>query len=262
MAEISDTELAELKKKAHAFDSEQGRLQKAQQELDAERARRAEAQQELDAERAQRAEAEKRLAALQQTSTQLDPQAEQIFGADGVTVLQGMLAPVLGKLDTIGKRFDEQANADAQAKLERAYWRQLDEKLSGNNLQGFASRLRDGDLAAAWSKFLEARPSVKRGQAEADVETVSDAVYSFIQQNKELVAGGGYSPSAVPGFTPTVRCEYTDADYMRDKAVLKRQLDNLAITEEEFDKQTDALYGRWIAAQEKAEQAATAYGLV
>lgn len=248
MAEISDTELAELKKKAHAFDSEQGRLQKAQQEL--------------DAERAQRAEAEKQLAALQQTSTQLDPQAEQIFGADGVNVLKNMLAPVLGKLDTIGKRFDEQANADAQAKLERAYWRQLDEKLSGNNLQGFASRLRDGDLAAAWSKFLEARPSVKRGQAEADVETVSDAVYSFIQQNKELVAGGGYSPSAVPGFTPTVRCEYTDADYMRDKAVLKRQLDNLAITEEEFDKQTDALYGRWIAAQEKAEQAATAYGLV
>ena len=248
MAEISDTELAELKKKAHAFDSEQGRLQKAQQEL--------------DAERAQRAEAEKQLAALQQTSTQLDPQAEQIFGADGVNVLKNMLAPVLGKLDTIGKRFDEQANADAQAKLERAYWRQLDEKLSGNNLQGFASRLRDGDLAAAWSKFLEARPSVKRGQAEADVETVSDAVYSFIQQNKELVAGGGYSPSAVPGSIPTVRCDYTDADYMRDKAVLKRQLDNLAITEEEFNKQTDALYGRWIAAQEKAEQAATAYGLV
>ena len=248
MAEISDTELAELKKKAHAFDSEQGRLQKAQQEL--------------DAERAQRAEAEKRLAALQQTSMQLDPQAEQIFGVDGVTALQSMLAPVLGKLDTIGKRFDEQATADAQAKLERAYWGQLDEKLSGNNLQGFASRLRDGDLAAAWSKFLEARPSVKRGQAEADVETVSDAVYSFIQQNKELVAGGGYSPSAVSGSIPTVRCDYTDADYMRDKAVLKRQLDNLAITEAEFDKQTDALYGRWIAAQEKAEQAATAYGLV
>ena len=248
MAEISDTELAELKKKAHAFDSEQGRLQKAQQEL--------------DAERAQRAEAEKRLAALQQTSMQLDPQAEQIFGVDGVSALKSMLAPVLGKLDTIGKRFDEQANADAQAKLERAYWGQLDEKLSGNNLQGFASRLRDGDLAAAWSKFLEARPSVKRGQAEADVETVSDAVYSFIQQNKELVAGGGYSPSAVSGSIPAVRCEYTDADYMRDKAVLKRQLDNLAITEAEFDKQTDALYDRWIAAQEKAEQAATAYGLV
>jgi len=248
MAEISDTELAELKKKAHAFDSEQGRLQKTQQEL--------------DAERAQRAEAEKQLAALQQTSTQLDPQAEQIFGVDGVSALKNMFAPVLGKLDTIGKRFDEQANADAQAKLERAYWGQLDEKLSGNNLQGFASRLRDGDLAAAWSKFLEARPSVKRGQAEADVETVSDAVYSFIQQNKELVAGGGYSPSAVSGSTPTVRCDYTDADYMRDKAVLKRQLDNLAITETEFNKQTDALYGRYVAAQEKAEQAATAYGLV
>ena len=248
MAEISDIELAELKKKAHAFDSDQGRLQKTQQEL--------------DAERAQRAEAEKRLAALQQTPTQLDPQAEQIFGVDGVTALKSMFAPVLGKLDTIGKRIDEQANADAQAKLARAYWGQLDEKLSGNNLPGFVSRLRDGDLAAAWSKFLEARPSVKRGQMEADVETVSDAVYSFIQQNKELVAGGGYSPSAVPGSTPAVRCDYTDADYMRDKAVLKRQLDNLAITEAEFNKQTDALYGRYVAAQEKAEQAATAYGLV
>lgn len=248
MAEISDTELAELKKKAHAFDSEQGRLQKTQAEL--------------ETERSNRAELERRLAAQPQNPTQLDPQAEQIFGVDGVSALKSMLAPVLGKLDTIGKRFDEQANADEQAKLARKYWTELDEKLSGNNLMGFASRLRDGDLAAAWSKFLEARPSVKRGQAEADVETVSDAVYSFIQQNKELVAGGGYSPSAVPGSTPAVRCDYTDADYMRDKAVLKRQLDNLAITEAEFNKQTDALYGRYVAAQEKAEQTATAYGLV
>ena len=248
MAEISDTELAELKKKAHAFDSEQGRLQKTQQEL--------------ETERLNRAELERRLAAQPQNPTQLDPQAEQIFGVDGVSVLKSMLAPVLGKLDTIGKRFDEQANADEQAKLARKYWTELDEKLSANNLTGFTSRLRDGDLAAAWSKFLEARPSVKRGQAEADVETVSDAVYSFIQQNKELVAGGGYSPSAVSGSIPAVKCDYTDADYMRDKAVLKRQLDNLAITEAEFNKQTDALYGRYVAAQEKAEQTATAYGLV
>ena len=153
-------------------------------------------------------------------------------------------------------------SSTSSAALERAYWGQLDEKLSGNNLPGFVSRLRDGDLAAAWSKFLEARPSVKRGQMEADVETVSDAVYSFIQQNKELVAGGGYSPSAVSGSIPAVRCEYTDADYKRDKAVLKRQLDNLAITETEFNKQADALYDRWKAAQDKAEQAATAYGLV
>lgn len=248
MAEISDTELAELKKKAHAFDSEQGRLQKTQAEL--------------ETERLNRAELERRLAAQQVGPTSLDPQAEQIFGVDGVSALKSMLAPVLGKLDTIGKRFDEQANADAQVKQERVYWGQLDEKLSGNNLPGFASRLRDGDLAAAWSKFLEARPSVKRGQAEADVETVSDAVYSFIQQNKELVAGGGYSPSAVPGSTPAVKCEYTDADYMRDKSVLKRQLDNLAITEKEFNEKTDALYARYVAAQEKAEQAATAYGFV
>jgi len=251
MAEISDTELAELKKKAHAFDSEQGRLQKTQQEL--------------ETERLNRAELERRLAAGQQTLPAFDTKALEIFGEEGVSYLQNMLKPLeqIGqKIDTIGKKFEERDTAEMQVKAARAYWGKLDDKLSGNNLPGFVSRLRDGDLAAAWSKFLEARPSVKRGQAEADVETVSDAVYSFIQQNKELVAGGGYSPSAVAGSTPAVRCEYTDADYMRDKGVLKRQLDNLAITEEEFNKQTDALYGRYVAAQEKAEQAATAYGLV
>lgn len=246
MAEISDSELAELRKKAHAFDSEQGRLQKTQQEL--------------DAERAQRAEAEKRLAAAQQHST-LDPRAAEIFGADGVTVLQSMLAPVLGKLDTIGKRFDEQANADAQAKAARTYWGQLDEKLSGDNLPGFASRLRDGDLASAWSKFLEARPSVRRAQIESDIESVSDAIKSFMYQNKELVAGGGYSPNATPGFSPAVRCDYTDADYARDKAVLQGQLDNCAITEEAFSVGVRGLYARYMAAQQKAEQAATQYGL-
>ena len=36
---------------------------------------------------------------------------DRIFGVDGVSALKSMLAPVLGKLDTIGKRFDEQANA-------------------------------------------------------------------------------------------------------------------------------------------------------
>jgi len=103
---------------------------------------------------------------------------------------------------------------------------------------------------------------VRRAQSEGDVETISDMVNIFILQNKELVAGGGYSPQSVPGFSSPVKCDYTDADYMRDKAVLKRQLDNLAITEKEFNEKADALYGRWVAAQEKAEQAATAYGLV
>jgi len=244
--EISDQELADLKKKAHAYDSEQGRLQKTQTEL--------------DTERTARTELEKRLAA-HQLATQLDPRAAEIFGADGVTALQSMLAPVLGKLDTIGRRFDEQANADAQTRTARAYWGSLDEKLSGDNLPGFASRLRDGDLASAWEKFLAARPSVKRGQAEADIETVSDAVYSFINQNKELVAGGGYSPNATPGFAPAVKSDYSDADYSRDMQVLERQRDNVAITEADFKVKSDGLYARWVAAQQKAEQSAAAYGL-
>lgn len=246
--QLTDLEIAELQKKAHAYDSDEGRLQKTQQEL---------AQ-----ERAQRAELEQRLAAAEQAATGLDPKATEIFGQDGVEALQNMLAPVLGKLDTIGKRFDEQASADNQARAAQAYWGQLDEKLSGENLPGFASRLRDGDLSSAWSKFLEARPSVRRAQNEADIESVSDAIKSFMYQNKELVAGGGYSPQSIPGYSPMVKCEYSDADYMRDKGVLQRQMENCAISEKEFGEKTAVLYDRWVAAQEKAEQAAAAFGLV
>jgi len=248
MAELSDLELAELRKKAHAYDSEQGRLQKAQAEL--------------EAERAQRAELEKRLAAIQATPTALDPKALEIFGQDGVEHLNNMLSPVLSKLDMIGKKIEERDTAEAQARAAKTFQEALDAKLSGNNLPGFVHRLYSGDLSSVWSKFAEEHPAVRRAQSEGDVETISDMVNIFILQNKELVAGGGYSPQSVPGFSSPVKCDYTDADYMRDKAVLKRQLDNLAITEKEFNEKADALYGRWVAAQEKAEQAATAYGLV
>jgi len=248
MAELSDLELAELRKKAHAYDSEQGRLQKAQAEL--------------EAERAQRAELEKRLAATQATPTALDPKALEIFGQDGVEHLNNMLSPVLSKLDMIGKKIEERDTAEAQARAAKTFQEALDAKLSGNNLPGFVHRLYSGDLSSVWSKFAEEHPAVRRAQSEGDVETISDMVNIFILQNKELVAGGGYSPQSVPGFSSPVKCDYTDADYMRDKAVLKRQLDNLAITEKEFNEKADALYGRWVAAQEKAEQAATAYGLV
>ena len=248
MAELSDLELAELRKKAHAYDSEQGRLQKAQAEL--------------EAERAQRAELEERLAANQATPTALDPKALEIFGQDGVEHLNNMLSPVLSKLDMIGKKIEERDTAEAQARAAKTFQEALDAKLSENNLPGFVSRLYNGDLSSVWSKFAEEHPAVRRAQSEGDVETISDMVNIFILQNKELVAGGGYSPQSVPGFSSPVKCDYTDADYMRDKAVLQRQLDNLAITEKEFNEKADALYGRWVAAQEKAEQAATAYGLV
>jgi hypothetical protein len=249
MAELSDLELAELRKKAHAYDSEQGRLQKTQAEL--------------EAERAQRAELEKRLAAANQaTPTALDPKALEIFGQDGVEHLNNMLSPVLSKLDMIGKKFEERDTVEAQARAAKTYQEALDAKLSGNNLPGFVYRLYSGDLSSVWSKFAEEHPAVRRAQSEGDVETISDMVNIFILQNKELVAGGGYSPQSVPGFSSPVKCDYTDADYVRDKKILQRQLDDTAITEKEFNEKADALYGRWVAAQEKAEQTATAYGLV
>ena len=247
MAELSDLELAELRKKAHAYDSEQGRLQKTQTEL--------------DAERAARAELERRLAA-QQPPPAYDPKALEVFGADGMAHLNNMLNPVLSKLDQIGKKFEERDNVDAQARAAKTYQEALDAKLSGNNRPGFVSRLYSGDLSSVWSKFADAHPAVRRAQNEGDVETISDMVNIFILQNKELVAGGGYSPQSVPGFSSAVKCDYTDADYVRDRDVLKRQLNDTTIAEKEFNEKTDALYGRYVAAQEKAAQSATQYGLV
>ena len=250
MAEISDAELAELRKKAHSWDSEGGRLQKTQQEL--------------DQERAQRAEAEKRLAAAQQQQvhTQFDPQAAAVFGADGAAALQTMLSPLLGKLDNIGKRFDEQATADTQARALRAFQDGLNSKLADRNLPGFASRLFGGDLAGEWAKFVEARPSVRRAQSEGDIEAVSDVIATFIHQNKEQVAGGGYSPQAMSGMSPAIKSDYSDADYHRDVTALDRKLANLTITEDEHKAQVDALGDRYDAAQEKLERSVAAYGLV
>lgn len=245
--EISDIELAELRKKAHAHDSEQGRLQKTQAEL--------------DTERAQRAELEKRLAAAQQTQPAPDAKALEIFGTDGVAHLQNMLTPVLQRLDAIGGKLQERDTAEAGTRALRKFQEELDSKLSGNNLPGFTSRLYGGDLSSAWTKYLESHPSIRRAQAEGDVESVSDSMSIFIHQNKELVAGGGFSPTSLPGFTPTVKCDYTDADYQRDIAGLQRQLDNVTITEADFKAKSDGLYDRWVAAQQKAESAAAAYGL-
>lgn len=247
MAEINDTELAELQRKAHAFDSDQGRLRKTQEDLEAERAKRIAAEARLGTPPAQ-------------SIPGFDPKAAEVFGEDGVAVLQTVLAPVLGKLDTIGRKFEERDTADAQATAMRAYKSNLDAKLAGNNLPGFATRLYDGDLAPLWKQFAEAHPSIRRAQEEGDVETVSDMVDIFILQNKERVAGG-HSPSAVGGFSPTIKSEFSEADYRREMKTLQGQLDNLAITEAEYNAKADALYDRWVTAQEKAEKAASRYGL-
>lgn len=247
MPEITDAEFAELQRKAHAFDSEQGRLQKAQNELEAERTKRA--------------ELEARMAQQRPPTDGIDPRAAEVFGADGVTLLQGMLAPVLGKLDTIGRKFEERDTAESQARAARAFQDALGAKLADENLPGFHARLFGGDLSAAWARFVEARPSVKRAQADGDVTAVSDVIPQFIHQNKELVTGAGFSPSAIPGAAPTVKSEYTEAEYFRDVKVLERQLNNCAIDEAAYKKQAGALYDRWVAAQEKAERSVQQFGL-
>lgn len=243
---LTDTEIAELQRKAHAFDSEQGRLRKTQEELDAERTKRAELEANLG--RAQ--------------LPQLDARAAEIFGADGVTALQNMFGPVLGKLDSIGKKFEERDTAEAQVQAAKTYLKALDGKLSGNSLPGFVNRLYDGDLSAPWAAFAESHPVIRRAQEAGDVETVSDMVNVFIHQNKEIVSGGGFSPHAVGGHSLTVKSDFSDADYMRDAAILKKQMADCVITEQDYTQKTDALYGRWVAAQEKVEQSASAFGLV
>lgn len=248
MAELTDQELAELRRKAHAYDSDQGRLQKTQAEL--------------DAERAARVEAEKRLAAQQQSHPAFDPKAAEVFGQDGVAILGGVLAPVLSKLETIGKKLEDRDASEAQARATRAFQDSLAMRLAENNLPGFASRILGGDLGAEWTKFVDARPSVKRAVLEGDVEAVSDVVATFIHQNRELVAGGGFSPQSIPGASPTVKAEYSDADYTRDMNALQQRLDNLTIDEKKFKEESDAIYGRWVTAQQKAERATAAYGLV
>jgi hypothetical protein len=246
MENMTENELTELRKKAHAYDSEKGRLQKAQTELDAERAARAELEQRL---------------ASQQPAPSFDPRALEIFGDEGVSALNSMLAPVLGKLDTIGKKFDERDMYEAKARAARTFQGELDKKLSENNLHGFASRLYQGDLASEWAKFVDNRPAARSGEQSGDVETVSDMVNIFINQNKELVSGGGYSPNAVAGSIPGVKSEYSDGDYMRDANVLKRQMENLAITEDEYSTKSKELFARYVAAQEKVERSAASYGL-
>ncbi len=245
---MTEAEIAELQKKAHAYDSEKGRLAKAQADL--------------EEERRTRASLEQRLAQTGGSQMGTDPNALEVFGEYGLNYLSNLLSPVVGRLDQIGRKLEERDIQEVQAQADGAFWRGLDTKLSDSNLPGFAARLRSGDLAAKWAEFVEKRPSINRGQKEGDVETVSDAVTMFINQNKELVAGGGYSPNAVSGPYTGVKPDYTDADYMRDKRTLQKQLDNLVITEAVFDQKTAEIYGRYVTAQEKAEQSATAFGLV
>lgn len=252
--ELTPEELAELQKKAHAFDSERGRLEKAQKELEALKANEAQLQQQL--------EAQQQAARDAAAGEAIDPKAAEIFGADGVEALKSMFAPVIAKLDSVGQKISERDTVEEQNRLRKAFQSKLNTKLSENNLPGFAPRIYNGDLSPTWSAFVESHPAVKRAQDEGDIETVSDMVNIFINQNKELVAGGGYAPNAVSGSIPVVKPDYTDRDYLRDKRELTKQLENLVITETEFNKKHGELFSRYVTAQEKAEQATQSYGLV
>ena len=248
--EINDAELTELRRKAHAFDSEQGRLQKTQGELEAERAKRT--------------ELEARVAAQQTATPAFDPtKATEIFGDAGAAVLQGALVAPLSQLSqqigALGKKLEDREAQEAQAHAARLFLDNLGTKLAENNLPGFGSRL-TGDLSGAWGKFMEGRPSINRAWREGDVEAVTDAVQTFIHQNKELVTGG-FSPQAINGFIPAVKSEYSDDDYLRETAALKKRLDTLAINEDDYDKECKACFAKYMAAQEKVKKVTSAYGL-
>lgn len=244
LEDLTEEQLAELEKKAHAYDSDSGRLQKTQQELEDERAENARL---------------KQLKIEAPGGIQIDARATEIFGEDGVQMLASMLQPVMGKLDEIGGRLAEREVADTTATQARQFQGKLDAKLASMNLPGFTSRL-NSDLKSTWDEFVEARVSLKRALDEGDVESVADMVSVFITQNKEAVIGG-YSPQPVNGGIPVVQSEYTEADYTRDTAALKRQRDNLAITQKECDDQCNKCYDRYVAAQQKVEKESIAFRL-
>jgi len=250
MADLTPEEITELQKKAHAYDSDKGRLEKAQADFESERTKRISFQTQFEA--------------SQSAHSELDTKNIELFGADGKEALDVMLKnkidPILGKLGMITDKFEERDTRETVEIAHRAYKGKLDETLSGN-LPGFVSRMYDGgDLSSAWAEYVESHPSVKRAQDEGDVASVSDTIGSFIHQNKELVTRG-FSPREVGGSNSGIQSEYSDADYLRDVGVLDRQLANCGITQVDHKKATDAVYAKYVEAQEKVEKLSAGYSL-
>jgi len=252
MENMTPEQIEDLKKKAHAFDSEQGRLKKAQEDLEASKAQYA-----ALAEKPAHIEAQQPNGDLT-----LDSKAREVFGEDGIGILSSMLKPLVTRLDDVGKKLTARDEQETKVNEMRKYRTALEAKLSDVNLPGFTHRIYGGDLSTLWDKFVESRPSIKRAQDEGDVETISDIVSLFIHQNKETVAGGGFSPSPETGRMPVIKADYTERDYQADRNELQRKLDNVIITEAEYNKGLVTIYDKYVTAQEKAEKAASSFGLV
>lgn len=241
LEDLTPEQLAELEKKAHAYDSEKGRLAKVQ------------------------AENATLKSQIEQTKVvpriQVDPRASEVLGDDGVEVVTGMLNPVMEKLNEIGGKLDQRDAADQTASQRQQFNNALEAKLAAMNLPGFSMRL-SSDLKDMWDEYVGSRPALRRGLDEGDVETVSDMIGMFITQNREAVVGG-YTPHSDPGGAPVIKSEYSEADYQRDVNALKRQRDNLGITDDEYSKQAGQCYQKYVDAQEKVDRELSAYpGLV
>lgn len=246
--QLTQEEIAELKKKAHAFDSEQGRLKKVQDELEQANTRAKELEQKLQA--------------ASKSAPAFIGEANEVFGDDGARVMGKMFEEFNGKLDAVAaviQKTQEKENLEA---ARAAYFSSLEKKLASNNLGGLSTRLYNGDLREAWNEFTEARVSLRRAQEAGDVEAVSDFIATFIQSNRDLVLGGGHTPNASYGEFNRVKPDYSDNDYMRDSAALESQLKNLAISEEDYKRAMDENFAKYCASQEKAELASKTYGLV
>ena len=242
---LTAEEIAELQKKAHAYDSEKGRLRKAQEELEAERAKRVQLEHRLS---------------LSDDKGEVDPDVLEVFGENGVSILGKAMTPVMNRLDLVTKKLEEREQADTQAKQLQNFRSELDKILDENSLPGFTSRIYGGDLATLWDKFAEEHPLVVSAQTAGDVKTVSELVGLFITQNRDRVVGGGVSPMS--GATHVIQSDYSDEDYFRDQKSLKQKLDNCLITEEEYRKQDALIAQKYMDAQDKLMNAATSYGLV
>lgn len=247
--QLTQEEIAELRKKAHAFDSEQGRLKKAQEELEQANLRAKELEEQLQA-------------ASKSNPPAFITEANEVFGDDGARVMGAMFGDFNTKLDKITEALQKAQEKENVEAARAAYFTSLEKKLADSNLAGLSTRLYNGDLREAWNEFTEARVSLRRAQESGDVEAVSDFITTFIQTNRDLVLGGGHMPNPSYGEFTRVKPDYSDNDYMRDSAALESQLKNLVISEEDYKRKMDENFAKYCTSQEKAELASKTYGLV
>lgn len=261
--EYTKEQLAELEKKAHAFDSEQGRLRKAQEELDSVKAERDRFAKQAE-EAAKAAEDATRTATLaNRFDNEKGKQLSEVIGDGAYEALKNLLTPMVQELEGVKSVLTTQQAERAQAENAAKFLSALEEQLSSQGLNGLTHRIYKGDLSQRWADFRKMRPSVAKAESEGDVSTVSDLLNLFVTQNKEAVlAAHSPTPGGGSGFgTPTPT--YTDADYLRDKAELDKQLGSMRITQDAYKASLNEIAEKWAVAGRQAEQkAVTQFGLV